>query len=416
VRVVEVDLSEPLPDLERGPGRFGIDYASARVLVRASGTPMGTISVDLSRGPVPAADLRSAIAHEIPDACGDTSGSAAHVPAARPGAAGTHDDAVARRIAPVTVVIATCRRPELLADCLASLLASDHPDFEIVIADNDPDDPRTLAVARACSSRDDRVHYCAEVKRGTSHARNTGVVHASGELIAFTDDDVVVDREWLRTITAPLDEDPSLSCVTGLTQPYELETAAQWWFELYGGMSNGYIRQQYSLDMDEPPTLLFPFTPGVGGSNNMAVRRSVLARLHGFDVRLGPGTPTAGGEDLDLFVRILLAHGRILYEPRAVVWHRHRDDEAALHRHVSGYGTGSVAVLTKWFMRRPDLRRKVARNVLRLPAAFGPRGRRGERVVAPPPPSLARAQVAGGMLGPVRWLQSWATARMANVP
>ena len=61
---------------------------------------------------------------------------------------------------------------------------------------------------------------------------------------------------------------------------------------------------------------------GVGA--NMAFRRSELLRLGGFDTALDVGTPSAGGGDLDMFHRVLMAGGAIHYEPRALVWHYDR--------------------------------------------------------------------------------------------
>lgn len=301
----------------------------------------------------------------------------------------------------------------MLPACIDSVLANDHPDFEVLVVDNGPDDERTATVVAERYGDDPRVRYLQERAPGTSHARNTGTAAARGEIIAFTDDDVVVDRGWISGLAAAVLADRGIACATGLTQPYELETEPQVWFEQYGGMGQGVERREFDLSMPDPPSVLFPFTPGVGSSNNMAIRRAVALDLDGFDVRLGPGTPTGGGEDLDLFVRLLLSGHRIAYEPRGIVWHRHRIEADELRGHVFGYGAGSIAVLTKWFLRRPDLRRRVARQAPHLLAAFGPRtGPTTDPAPVPPaasthpPRRLARAQLAGALVGPFRWLRS----------
>ncbi len=108
-------------------------------------------------------------------------------------------------------------------------------------------------------------------------------------------------------------------------------------------------------DLRRPPAdmPLFPFQFGVYGTGaNFAVRRSVLFDLGGFDEALGVGSPTGGGEDIDFFVRVLLAGHHQAYEPDAVVWHRHRSDDSALAEQLHDYGLGLGAVVTKLLIDR----------------------------------------------------------------
>ena len=413
-QVVDVELGEPLPGLD--PHREDAPpCGGAHLLVRLHGSPIGTVDVAFDGGPVAPAELVALIDRELGPAIARHLADDAQRDSPGPGTASSgapclEDIRTQPGLPRATVLIATCRRPEQLEACLESVLRSDHPDFEVVVVDNSVGDTRTAERIRARYGDDDRVRLLEEPRPGTSRARNTGLAAAEGEIVAITDDDVEVDRSWLRTLAVTLDRHPDVACVTGLTQPYELETAAQAWFEQFSGMGVGFTRREYHLAMQPRPSLLFPFTPGVGGSNNMAVRTEVAHRLGGFDERLGPGTPTTGGEDLDLFVRILLGGQRIVYEPRAIVWHKHRRREDELRRHVFGYGAGALAVLTKWLLRRPELRWQLVRQSARLPSRIGTKGHR----VGPatrPPRALSRAQVLGYACGPLLWLRSAALAR-----
>ena len=104
----------------------------------------------------------------------------------------------------------------------------------------------------------------------------------------------------------------------------------------------------YDLRSGRDASALYPYSAGIFGTGaNFAVDRDLLMGLGGFDETLGAGTPAGGGEDLDAFVRVLRAHRSLVYEPSAVVWHRHRADPGAQRRQLFSYGTGLTPFLTK---------------------------------------------------------------------
>ncbi len=130
-----------------------------------------------------------------------------------------------RAVAPAAV--RQCRgrhreRADQLARALDSLLAQDHPDFEIVVVDNAPvtEETREL-VERKCG---ERVRYVCEPVPGLAIAHNRGLAVVRGAVVAFTDDDVVADPRWLTELTAPFAADPRLGCATGLILPARLRT------------------------------------------------------------------------------------------------------------------------------------------------------------------------------------------------
>ena len=110
---------------------------------------------------------------------------------------------------------------------------------------------------------------------------------------------------------------------------------------------------------------MFPFQVGAYGTGAcFAVDRALGEQLGWFDEALGAGTPTRGGEDIDLFVRTLLAGRLLVNEPSAIVWHRHRSDLPALQSQARGYGMGLGAWLAKVAMD-PALRRRAASQLPR---------------------------------------------------
>src|SRR6185312_3629836 len=143
---------------------------------------------------------------------------------------------------------------------------------------------------------------------GLGWARNGGLGEARGEIVAFTDDDVVVDRYWLAELVTGFTVADHVGCVTGIALPMELRTQAQMWFEQFGGFSKGYARRVFDLAENRLRNRLYPYSAGVFGTGaNMAFRTSALRATGGFDPALGPGSSGVGGEDLAAFFQIIMA-------------------------------------------------------------------------------------------------------------
>jgi GT2 family glycosyltransferase len=184
-----------------------------------------------------------------------------------------------------------------------------------------------------------------EERPGLDVARNRALAEARGEVVAYCDDDAVVDPLWLRALARHFADARTL-CATGLTMPLELETEAQEWFERTNAFGRGFRPAVHDGAADDAF-----FVSRVGAGVNMAVRRSVLELVGPFDEALDAGTPTKSGGDHDMFTRILLAGYRIVYDPAALSWHRHRREWRELRAAVRGYGTGVWAYLTAHLLR-----------------------------------------------------------------
>jgi GT2 family glycosyltransferase len=192
--------------------------------------------------------------------------------------------------------------------------------------------------------------------------------------------------------------------VTGLVPAFELETPEQQYFDSRISWSKTLSPKTYRHPTDDPAVPRgFPYTVGQFGTGaNFAIRRDVLLELGGFDCDLGPGTPALGGEDLDLFVRVVLAGGAFAYEPSAIVWHTHRRDAPGLQRQCYGYGVGLAAYLTKLFLERAHRRDLVAK------IAAGARHRGSGKVSARTmrvPLRFRLAEAFGLLVGPFIYLR-----------
>ncbi|MEF9905691.1 glycosyltransferase [Streptomyces sp. P9-A2] len=346
VQVAELDLNGEETVLRPGPGSPPVTHGEVFLLVRRDGLPVGTL---LGRVPGGADPMTVLVALARQEQVQEQVQEQGRGP-------GTTEATVETTVPPpfTSVVVATRERAGQLARALDSLLAQDHPHFEIVVVDNAPvtDETRDLVHRKY----GERVRYVCEPVPGLATAHNTGLAHALGEVIAFTDDDVVADARWLTGLTAPFATDPEIGCATGLILPARLRTPAQVLLESHGGFAKGFTPTTYdprNPPRDEP---LFPFTAGRFGSGaNMAFRTEVLRAVGGFDPATGAGTPARGGDDLYGFVRVLAQGHRLHYTPRALVWHHHRETWADLESQAFGYGAGLTAYLTAILVNRPAL-------------------------------------------------------------
>lgn len=253
-----------------------------------------------------------------------------------------------------SVVVATRDRSASLSRCLDSLLVLDYPDYEVVVVDNAPATSATerLVAARYASE----VHYVVELRPGLAAAHNRGLAVAGGEIVAFTDDDVVVDRRWLLELVTAFAWAADIGCVTGMISAAELETPAQVWSEARWGFGKGSTPRVFRISDRWRLGALFPFAAGRFGSGaNMAFRTEVLRELGGFDPALGTGTPSRGGDDLAAFFAVIAEGYALAYAPRAIVRHWHRRDYASLRRQAYNYGAGFAAYLTKTVADDPHL-------------------------------------------------------------
>jgi GT2 family glycosyltransferase len=394
VEVVELEVSAPVAG-QLAAWQRASSFTRAKALVRCHGEPLGIVDIP---------DLPATVAGELESLVEQAFG-----PAIRQNrsAAGTRPRP---RLPAATVVVTTCGGDlEPILGALHSVLRMDYPGrLEVLLVDNRP---ATSGVAVPVRTRitDPRLRIVPEPRRGLSAARNRGLREATGEVVAFTDDDVLVDRQWLAALVGALVEEDA-DCATGLILPSELRTPAQLMREELGGFGKGFRRRVFEgTRCDGEP--LYPYSPGLYGSGASAVfRRSALRQMGGFDEALGAGTKALGGEDLDIYLSCILAGRRLVYEPRALLRHRHHPGEREFRRQVLHYGTGLSAMLTKRFLASGQERRAIVRRipvglrVLTSPPqrSAGTAASRSSR----PPRSLALLQLAGMAYGPLAYLRS----------
>lgn len=201
-----------------------------------------------------------------------------------------------------TVVICTRHRSDLLQRALAGVRSLDPQPASVLVIDNSEGDEATRRVAD-----NSRARYVIEPIRGLSRARNRGISECHTEFIAFLDDDVVPEPEWLTHILAPFADSETGASSGNVVTP--------------DSSGNGDWRELRSVNRQNQRWVEIAAFGGLGFGANMAFRRSALPDVHFFDERLGRGAPLEIGEESYAFVWLLSRGYRVVYTPAAVVHH-----------------------------------------------------------------------------------------------
>ena len=258
---------------------------------------------------------------------------------------------------PVSIIVPTRNRARLLQGCVERLLAQENaPPYEVIVVDNGSTDA-TPELLERLSAASERLRVVREERPGISHARNAGVARAQGELVFFTDDDVLVPNRWVAT-GVRLFRDESCDALGGPVLPVlEGGAALPAWFgeRLYPCLA---LRPPIGGQCWLTPDDWMPY----GAS--MAFRREVIEHAGGFDPALGRRGDFLGiGEESVLFKRVLDDGGRVLFSDEFAVGHRIGPDrlrkayfrkwtrDAATQRASAGMDKGKVAV-GPWMVRR----------------------------------------------------------------
>ncbi|MFN7948952.1 MAG: glycosyltransferase [Blastocatellia bacterium] len=200
----------------------------------------------------------------------------------------------------ISVVVGTYNRCRLLAQALHCLLAQSagHISYEIIVVDNNSTDGTRRLVESMIAGGERKLRYVSEHRQGISWARNTGIGHARGSVIAFTDDDVQVSADWVACIKRAFDEHPEAACVGGRVLPEWDGARPEWltrahWAPL-GIQDHG--NQPLKFSRDDPRCLI---------AANIAFRRDVLEQCGRFRPELQRVRDGIGSlEDHELLLRI----------------------------------------------------------------------------------------------------------------
>ena len=235
-----------------------------------------------------------------------------------------------------SVCICTYNRRESLIEALRSLGEMRVPDetgFEVLVVDNNSSDGTAEAVEEL-DSENLPLRYVLEPRQGLSHARNRGISEARGRVIAFLDDDIVVEVDWLEQLLEAFSAEPLPAAVGG---PAYLDldlSRPDWWHEEFAGVAGHFDRGPSVLRSDEG------YEGMIGIGANLAFDRQVFERYGLFRSDLGrKGDSLETGEELEFLGRLRRNGEKLVYDPAIVV--QHRPDQGRLSR----------SYLRRWYFR-----------------------------------------------------------------
>lgn len=253
-----------------------------------------------------------------------------------------------------SIIVCTKDRPHHLKECLESIFSSysAYPYDELIIVDSSTDEETKIINQQ--NALKFKGKYIFEPGKGLSIARNTGIKNSSCDIIVFADDDFIVDRDWIKHLIANF-SNLEVMCCTGRMLSYRYDSVSCI-FEKSMSFDRGEKKRIFSgSDISIFKLLktirsvgnkqLYDLTPvpWAIGHGFCSFRKSIFESIGYFDEDLGVGTKALGGEEIDIFFRILDSQKTIVYEPRSIIYHNHRQslEEALKAAYYAGASTRS---------------------------------------------------------------------------
>ncbi len=222
----------------------------------------------------------------------------------------------------ISVVVCSFNGGKTIRDTMENLMRLEYPDFEVIVINDGSTDnvsnivseyPFTLIVTH---------------NRGLSNARNTGMEAASGEIVAYIDDDAYPDPHWLHYLALAF----ASGDYVGVGGPNLAPPGDGWIADCVANSPGGPVQVLLTDRIAE-------HIPGC----NMAYRKDALQAIGGFDRRF-----RVAGDDVDICWRLQDRGWTIGFSPAALVWHHRRNSVATYWRQQMGYGKAEALLEEKW--------------------------------------------------------------------
>ncbi len=225
----------------------------------------------------------------------------------------------------VSVVVCSYNGSRTIRECLEGIVRLDYPDFEAIVVDDGSTDTTASIAAEYTGAG---VRLIRTEQRGLSNARNTGLAAATGEIVAYIDDDASPDPHWLTYLAHAFSRSPHAAVGGPNIAP----------------RGNGLVSECVAGSPGNPVHVLLDderaeHVPGC----NIAIRRSCLEAIGGFDPRY-----RTAGDDVDVCWRLRDRGWTLGFNPAAMVWHRPRGSVRAFWKQQRGYGRAEALLEQKW--------------------------------------------------------------------
>ena len=254
----------------------------------------------------------------------------------------------------ISAVVATYNRERFLPEALEGLrIQTLSPEcFEVIIVNNNSTD-RTKEISFAFQQNNPqlKIIYCEEYNQGLSFGRNRGIEESSTPIVTFIDDDAVIEKHFLEKTVSYMEEYHEIDAVGGKIFAKFLNKKPEWLSKyimaLVGEVDYGDTIFEYEAGR-------YPF------GSNMSIKTAMLNKVGRFNTQLGRiGNKGLGSEEKDMFDKLRLAGGKVMYLPELIVYHS-IDDSRLTKEYVRNQVTGNGAserIMTRTRGSIPQLRK-----------------------------------------------------------
>jgi cellulose synthase/poly-beta-1,6-N-acetylglucosamine synthase-like glycosyltransferase len=255
----------------------------------------------------------------------------------------------------VSVLVATCERQVKLKQLIGSLANSSFKSYELIIIDQS-DVPISRQELIQVSEQICALRYlhCPE-KRNKSHALNIAIGLAHGSILAFTDDDCIVDKDWLQNIHQQYKSDGELVGLFGKINPCCPELNRGKFCPSIISRTKVYTTNTFCIHWQK-----------LGFGANMAFRKKEIMSVNGFRECLGPGSIGRAAEDADLCLRLLSKGNKIMYQPSLMIEHDKWLTRHEWNQQRIDYIVGEFCCYFRYVFRSCEVRKMLTADIVEL--------------------------------------------------
>ncbi len=254
----------------------------------------------------------------------------------------------------VSIILPTYDRPKDIIPCLMSIINNKFKDYEVLVVDQS----RGYEIEKYIFGLSlDKIRHLRCPKAGKAFALNFGIVRSKGEIIVFTDDDCIVNKNWLSAIYGSFQKYAEIAAVTGRSLPFRPRKHPN---EICP------ITFQRREKRKMITRLSFHATK-IGFGNNFAIKKRSLEQIGGFKEWLSPsGKPICNAEDAEILLRLLYYKQKILYNKDSIVYHNRWLTPEQYQNQLLWYHCGELACYGYFAFQGHFFAKRIVLRSLRL--------------------------------------------------
>jgi len=256
----------------------------------------------------------------------------------------------------ISIIISTCNRPQKLKSCLNSIGIAKliyTKNTEVIVVDQS-DNNQTQKIVKQTNYL---IKYTRITKKNLSFARNIGIKHSKGKIIAFTDDDCLVDKNWLKNINQSFDKHKNIIALFGQVKAYQAS-------------SHKHLICPCTFERKKQKIIskACKHSTNIGFGNNMAFRKNAFCNFEGYNINgfkewLGLGSIGMSAEDAEMPLRLLINKHQILYNPRVKVFHNRWITKEEFKSICFSYNCGETACYGYFAFQNQKFAKQIIKNI-----------------------------------------------------